>query len=251
MRRALWLPLTAAILLTSFAICRAGGLQKPGEVARRAGKGAAEAQPPAPEPPREPPGPPILRPVHKPPTPVFTAEAVGYGLDPDDAQKNAWVNAGNEIQAYLEANYKDLHWSPTPAQLKQLKVARDLGQPFPVVFEEKNDKEKNAFDLLAAGGVPWFQDKEREARRNFFGAKVQVELTSRHVQDLREQSRLQRAGEHHHLATLFLVGVMALLLIVRGYLRLEEMTRGFYTGLLRCAALGLLVLTGLGLWMMR
>ncbi len=37
-----------------------------------------------------------------------------------------------------------------------------------------------------------------------------------------------------------LAGVTALLLVAIGYLRLEEATKGYYTGLLRLSALGLL-----------
>src|SRR5436305_1561951 len=47
-----------------------------------------------------------------------------------------------------------------------------------------------------------------------------------------------------------LAAALVLLAVVGGYLRLEEMTRGFYTGLLRVAAVALLVLAGVGLWML-
>jgi len=41
-----------------------------------------------------------------------------------------------------------------------------------------------------------------------------------------------------------------LLLAVAGYLRLEDATKGYYTRLLRLAAVAFVALVGAGLWMM-
>jgi hypothetical protein len=47
-----------------------------------------------------------------------------------------------------------------------------------------------------------------------------------------------------------LAGLVALLVVAGGYLRLEEATRGYYTTLLRAAAVAFLALVGAGLWLL-
>ena len=45
-------------------------------------------------------------------------------------------------------------------------------------------------------------------------------------------------------------GVVCLLLVVGGYLRLEEATKGYYTRLLRLTAIAVLIGVGVGLYVM-
>jgi hypothetical protein len=45
-----------------------------------------------------------------------------------------------------------------------------------------------------------------------------------------------------------LVGLVALLAVVTGYIRLDDWTKGYYTGWLRLAAWGILAVVGTGLF---
>jgi hypothetical protein len=230
MRPALYLGLITALLLAAPSACRAGGARPNGPfswVMRAVGRAAAEAQPPADAqadkgadarpapPPRDAP-----RVDAKPAPPLFVSEEVGYGTDENSARKVAWEVAADRVRDYLANEAPDIHWTPTPTQLQARNMARDLGEPF--------------------------LDKKTE----HFKATVKVELTAEHLQGLREQQRLQVVQQRQRLAGLGLAGAMALLAVVGGYLRLEEKTRGFYTGLLRAAAAAVLALVGVGLWML-
>jgi hypothetical protein len=78
-------------------------------------------------------------------------------------------------------------------------------------------------------------------------AQVRVEITGRYLQEVQKLAREERMQQRHLLLARVLVGLVALLMVVAGYLRLEDATRGYYTTLLRVAAVGILVLAGLGL----
>jgi hypothetical protein len=81
-----------------------------------------------------------------------------------------------------------------------------------------------------------------------FQAQIQVTLTPAFLADMRETGRSLRMPERHLVVGRVLIGVVALLLVVMGYLRLEDATRGYYTRVLRLGALAVLTLVGTGLW---
>jgi hypothetical protein len=47
-----------------------------------------------------------------------------------------------------------------------------------------------------------------------------------------------------------LAAAVAVLLVITGYLRLEHATRGYYTTLLRLAAVGIVAVVSAGLWLL-
>jgi hypothetical protein len=80
---------------------------------------------------------------------------------------------------------------------------------------------------------------------------VQMKLTVNNVQaeQIAQEARHQVMTARHGLLARVLAGALAVVLVCAGYLRLEELTRGYYTLLLRAGAL--LVLAGVGavLWL--
>jgi hypothetical protein len=78
-----------------------------------------------------------------------------------------------------------------------------------------------------------------------------VELRPNNVRDLDRLARQGVMQERQSVLVRVLIGLVVLLTLVTGYFRLEEATRGFYTGLLRVAVVGILTLTMFGLWMVR
>jgi hypothetical protein len=77
---------------------------------------------------------------------------------------------------------------------------------------------------------------------------VQIQITSDSLKKMREQAREQRVTQRQHWMGLGLAGFIAVLLVAAGYLRLEEATKGYYTGLLRVSALSLLGMVGGFIW---
>ncbi|MFO0925619.1 MAG: hypothetical protein U0736_01100 [Gemmataceae bacterium] len=82
-----------------------------------------------------------------------------------------------------------------------------------------------------------------------FVARYKVELTPKYVAQVQQVARLERMAGRHLLLARGLIGMVAVLLVAAGYLRLEDMTRGYATHLLRIAAALVLALVGVGLWL--
>jgi hypothetical protein len=148
----------------------------------------------------------------------------GYGENATDAKENALAEAGRSIVAYLAKNHPALVWTPPGGYLEQRGVVRSIGSP---TVEE----------LELAGRVTV--------------VSLRVEITPEFLADAVHMSRQQRMVERQRTLTLGLGGAVAVLIVLGGYLRLEEATRGYYTRALRLSAAGLLLLVGAGLWLLR
>ena len=83
---------------------------------------------------------------------------------------------------------------------------------------------------------------------DWFVASYRVRLNDNYLREVARFARHQQMGDRHLIAARVLAGLVALLLVVTGYLRLEEATRGYATTMLRAAAVAvLLVVVVLGL----
>jgi hypothetical protein len=60
--------------------------------------------------------------------------------------------------------------------------------------------------------------------------------------------RQVRSKERMSLLVRVLIGLVAALAALAGYMRLDEATKGYYTRWLRLAALGFVAVVGTGLW---
>jgi hypothetical protein len=150
----------------------------------------------------------------------------GYGRDADAARERAFENARDKVRKLLTKRFGAAGWKPSDAQVSQEmllrhQVVRLLGQP----------------EVEVGGG-------ERPVK-----ARVEVQLTGSYLQEILRQVREFRVHERHVLFAHILAGLVVLLAVVGGYLRLEEATRGYYTQLLRATALLLIAATALGLWL--
>ena len=66
---------------------------------------------------------------------------------------------------------------------------------------------------------------------------------------MQRHAQQDRVLDRHLLLARVLGGAVAVLLVLAGYLRLEDATRGYYTRLLRLAAIALVALAGVGVWL--
>jgi hypothetical protein len=157
-----------------------------------------------------------------------SAEVVvdAYGRTPERARAVALAKACDAVAELLRKKIGGPDWQPPsgeldPDHLIDLKVITPKGDPEPR-------------DLNGERGVV---------------ARYRVQLTAEYVSEVHKSARAQRQVERHLLLARGLGVGVVLLLVVAGYLRLEEATRGYYTALLRLAAVAVVALAGLGVWL--
>jgi hypothetical protein len=149
--------------------------------------------------------------------PVLKREFTGYGTDLLLAQQHALAQARDWL-----AEEGPFDWTPPPEYLRQKGL---------VSFSAPTEQE-----LKLAGPMKV--------------VKMDLTVTAGQAEEIQKVARQHRMTQRQWLLGRVLVGLVALLLVAGGYLRLEEATRGYYTTLLRAAALTVLALVGAGLWLL-
>ncbi len=150
--------------------------------------------------------------------PVLKQEFVGYGITVHDAEQHALEQARDWL-----AEKGTFDWTPpSPDYLRRKGMVR---------FSEPTEQE-----LKLAGPMKV--------------VKMTLTVTAAQAEELQQVAREQRMQQRQWLGARVLTGLVVLLLVAGGYLRLEEATRGYYTTLLRAVALGVLALVGAGLWLL-
>lgn len=144
----------------------------------------------------------------------------GYGETAGDARERALEKARDSVEEYLVNRYPHIGWRPTIQRLLAENVVK-VDDP-----QQGDFAERQGFEVAAHVDL-------REANLG----KLQTE-----VDQAREQAHEHVLFWRHLLVGRILAGLVALFLIVSGYLRLEELTRGYYTTLLRVAAGAVLLL---------
>ncbi len=147
--------------------------------------------------------------------PLIHEEFTGYGTSRTAAENNALDYGCHWLQ-----EHGGLGWSPDPQYLRSHNMVR-FGEPEVKDFEAP----------MGAMKV----------------VKMHLEITANQARDIQKQAQQQRMKERQKLSLLALIGGTCLLGVVGGYLRLEEATKGYYTRLLRIAAIGVLVVIVAGL----
>jgi hypothetical protein len=163
---------------------------------------------------------PFGRPGVAPPRPIIEKEFDGY----DDTDEGAEQAALRDVQEWVAKDLR-LGWAP-PAEYLRAKGMVRVGEP------------TTAENL---------KDLSRTVKR----VHVTLLITRPQLEEMQDRGRQE--VRQHRQAVLFrvLAGLVVLLLVLGGYLRLEEATRGYYTGLLRITAASLLLLVAAGLWYAR
>jgi hypothetical protein len=163
-----------------------------------------------------------LRKGHKPDERVVD----GYGRTPSAARQVALENAQARVEELLRRRYGPNDWKPAEDQLRpeyltEMGVIRDAGEP----------------SVTEVGG------------ERVVVARMEVDLTPRYLDAVQRVARQQRVQERQAALGRVLAGLVVAFLVVAGYLRLEEATRGYYTRLLRLAAVALVAAAAVALWL--
>ncbi|HEY7154123.1 MAG TPA: hypothetical protein VH575_09225 [Gemmataceae bacterium] len=146
--------------------------------------------------------------------PPIKEEFQGYGKSIKDAETHALEQACD----WMGVN-PNLGWKPTPEFLRSKGMVR-FGEP-----TEKEFEKAGPMQVVA----------------------MQLEITDDQKSEIQKHAREERMPSRHLLLARVLGGVVCLLIVMGGYLRLEEATKGYYTRLLRLAAITFLIVVGVGL----
>jgi hypothetical protein len=164
---------------------------------------------------------------------VWTVTVTGYGVDEAGAEEHALDRARDQVAIYLTRELPDLAWRPDAAYLLRAGIAQRAGPAEPVEPPPRSGQGVKVNILLT------------------IGAKQLDELRRTAQQEAARQetvARQERVEKRQRGAVVGLVAAVLALLVIGGYLRLEEATRGYSTGLLRAAAVTILVLLVAGAW---
>lgn len=140
----------------------------------------------------------------------------GWGKTVEDANQVAADNARRKVCTYLAKQDPPIHWQPSADYVRQ--------------------------DLIKQWSQPEVKDLPDLGK--MYEQTVTVELDARHYRDILEHDRQDRAGERQLMLAKVVGVLLAVLLAVFGYFRLEETTRGYYTLWLRLAAIALVLVSG-------
>jgi hypothetical protein len=156
-------------------------------------------------------------PAPEPKKPLYHEEFIGYGTTELAAQRDALSQACS----WVEQNVA-LGWTPHPEYLVTQKIVQFC------------DPEEKKFE-------PPMNDMKV--------VKMQLDITDSQYRDIQKQAQQVRMKERQYTSLLVLIGVVGLLGVIGGYLRLDEATKGYCTRLLRIAAIGVVVVIVAGLFL--
>jgi len=147
----------------------------------------------------------------------------GYGVDAAKARERALEKAQDRVREQL-AEKLGTSWRPgdevlDPEFLTRFEVVRNLGEP----VEQMIDGEPRIV------------------------AQYHVRVNRPYLHEVARAVRHQQMSDRHLIAGRVLIGLLAVLLVTTGYLRLEDLTRGYATTLLRVGAVVILLVVGFAL----
>ena len=157
---------------------------------------------------------------------LHTETIEGYGRTQETARQRALERAQDRVRELLDERIGVPSWEPAPHLLESSYLAR-----------------YNVLEWL--GPATEVKGLEREPG---YLAKFQLNLTREYLTQIYQDVRLEQVEQRQHLLARILAGLVAVFLVTAGYLRLEDMTRGFATKLLRLVAGAVLLLVGVALW---
>jgi hypothetical protein len=160
----------------------------------------------------------------------WSVTLLALGPTQAEARRAVRDKAQQRVASYLFQREPGLRWVPSAEELDRWITVEEPSAP--------------KLDNTEWGGA-------------LFKAQLRVEVSDKDVEEIlavdqRERVRegQQLVRERQILSLKVLAGLVALLAAVAGYFRLEELTRGYYTGVLRGLLLLCLGVVGAGLWLL-
>lgn len=155
----------------------------------------------------------------------------------DHAELDALVRTQIELEKYLRKLDPPVWWSP-PVEFIRAKAR------LTVTDVEITDPDYQQFLSDAGKEVGEINSPKR--------AVVEIALTPAVRREMLYLARQDRSENRLLLLAPLLAGLVLLLMTVGAYIQLDEQTKGYYTGWLRVAALGMIAaVVGSGLWWFR
>jgi hypothetical protein len=181
----------------------------------------------------------------------------------DEAVQDALDKARAKLTEYLRAQTPPMTWSVDRTWVQQ-KLWRDLKADDPAFkaldwdnLKEKEVLESRAEEKNISGHTVQLQTGQFKGLGEMRRAALRVEISQFARNEIQEQERQHqaklrqdRAAARQGVLVRVLAGLVALLAVIAAYLRLEDATKGYYTTLLRLAAVTFVVLVGAGIWLL-
>jgi len=196
------------------------------------------------------------RPAPDRPAPVIKPSWVVIGqwmTTDEEAVDDALDRARDKVNEYLRAQSPPMEWPIDPAYLRQ-KMWRDIkpeDEAFKALHWEK------AVKKTINNKQVQLETKSFEGLGDMYRAAIHVSVLPDNQAEFKRQEELyqtkQREGRATHRQTILVrvvAGLVAVLAAIAFYLRLEDATKGYYTTLLRLAAVAFVTLVGAGIWLL-
>lgn len=151
----------------------------------------------------------------------------GIGETHADAEEVAFEHAQQELAAYLRDQYPPIEWEPPANYVKQV---------------VKVNEEVPTNDYEAEKGMT---HKVRVVLEITPEERVRIDQWDR---EYRQEQRAEVLQDRMGLLARIVGGLVVLLATIAGYIRLDDLTKGYYSGWLRLAAAGIILAVGAALW---
>jgi hypothetical protein len=182
----------------------------------------------------------------------------GVGTTQDSALENALDSALTKVNEYLDEQRPAIEWRPSRDYVRDL--VRSLPENDPDLKLASQDQDWKERTRIAVPGrkEQGFSEQRKvgEDGRTVYRVLLRVEVAPRDLDDIKKKElehqqklRDERARARQMVLVRLLAGIVAILIAVASYLRLEDATKGYYTTLLRVVAVAFVaaVVAGLAL----
>lgn len=179
-----------------------------------------------------------------------------WAVSPEEAVQDALEKAQLRVGDYLAQQTPPIEWRPGAEYVRDhllQNIGKDEGFTTPAADGQVEE-------VVVAGRkvrreTREFKDLDGNVRQSW-RACLHVEIGPREREEIRQMERAYqnklrqgRAEQRQGAAVRLVAGLVALLAAIAAYLRLEDATKGYYTTLLRLAAVSFVALVGAGIWL--
>ena len=182
---------------------------------------------------------------------IFSKEIEGKSrVSESEAIDSALQTAADDIAAYLLEQKPKLTWQQHISYVREHLLA-DISQASNPSSKDWSRGQIGNHTILVKKG-----DLGVAGEPFTYQVRLQVVVKSDDVDRLRKAEQDRREAQRPEIVKhrqlwlgKILLGVVALLTAITGYIRLENATKGYYTGWLRLGLVGVLCAVGAGLWL--